>query len=100
MHFTTALAAILTLLGLTIYFFGIPAELKRKLERAALKTMGQNKASYMLNDQIDKLPEADQQSVKDLKKGLGKASGGAVRNPLGDLVGEKVDEGTRPMTGR
>ena len=44
----TYIATILVLLTLTIYFFGIPPELKRKLERQALKTMGENKASYLV----------------------------------------------------
>lgn len=44
----TGLAAVLTVLGLAVYLFGIPPELKRKMERAALKTMGENKASYMM----------------------------------------------------
>jgi hypothetical protein len=46
--FFTVLAGIVALLALAVYFFGIPPELKRKMEKAALKTMGENKASYML----------------------------------------------------
>jgi len=46
--FLTILAGVVTLLAVAIYFFGIPPELKRKMERAALKTMGENKASYLV----------------------------------------------------
>ncbi|KAL1604072.1 hypothetical protein SLS60_005664 [Paraconiothyrium brasiliense] len=43
----TVLAGIVGVLALAVYLFGIPPELKRKLERSALKTMGENKLSYM-----------------------------------------------------
>ena len=43
----TVLAGIIGALALAVYLFGIPPELKRKLERSALKTMGENKLSYM-----------------------------------------------------
>lgn len=33
--------------ALAVYFFGIPPEVKRKLERKALQTMGENKMSYI-----------------------------------------------------
>jgi hypothetical protein len=46
--FLTILAGVVTLLAVGIYLFGIPPELKRKMERAALKTMGENKASYLV----------------------------------------------------
>lgn len=46
--FITILAGVVTLLAVGIYLFGIPPELKRKMERAALKTMGENKASYLV----------------------------------------------------
>lgn len=45
--FFTALAGIVTVIALAIFLFGIPPELKRKLERSALKTMGENKLSYV-----------------------------------------------------
>lgn len=44
----TGLAGVLAVLGLAVYLFGIPPEMKRKMEKAALKTMGENKASYMM----------------------------------------------------
>lgn len=44
----TGLAGVLAVLGLAVYLFGIPPELKRNMEKAALKTMGENKASYMM----------------------------------------------------
>jgi len=43
-----ALAAIVALAAVAVYFFGIPPELKRKMERQALKTMGENKMSYVV----------------------------------------------------
>lgn len=44
----TSLAGVLAVLGLAVYLFGIPPEMKRKMEKAALKTMGENKASYVM----------------------------------------------------
>jgi hypothetical protein len=44
----TGLAITIGILAVAVYFFGIPPEMKRKMENAALKTMGENKASYML----------------------------------------------------
>lgn len=43
----TILAGIIGVFALAVYLFGIPPELKRKLERSALKTMGENKMSYI-----------------------------------------------------
>jgi preprotein translocase subunit YajC len=43
----TAFAGILALVGAYFYFFGIDPETKRQLERKALKTMGENKMSYL-----------------------------------------------------
>lgn len=43
----TVFAGILALAGAYLYFFGIDPETKRALERKALKTMGENKMSYM-----------------------------------------------------
>lgn len=40
-------AGILALVGGYFYIFGIDPETKRELERKALKTMGENKMSYM-----------------------------------------------------
>ena len=48
----TALAGILALAGGYIYFFGIPPEMKRKMEEKALETMGENKMSYMAKGQF------------------------------------------------
>lgn len=46
-QFLTIFAGLIGVLALGVYLFGIPPELKRKLERSALKTMGENKLSYM-----------------------------------------------------
>jgi hypothetical protein len=43
-----ALSGIVIIGALVIYVFGIPPEMKRKLERQALKTMGENKTSYVI----------------------------------------------------
>lgn len=43
----SVLAGILALAGAYVYFFGIDPELKRKLQKEALKTMGENQMSYM-----------------------------------------------------
>ncbi|KAF2436540.1 hypothetical protein EJ08DRAFT_644875 [Tothia fuscella] len=96
----TAFAGLLALVSLGIYFFGIPPELKRKMEKTVLKTMGENKASYIMKDQINKIPASDQQDVKDLKSTLGNLGGGAVQNPLGDRGGDLADDLTSPFTGR
>jgi hypothetical protein len=120
----TGLAGII-IFAAAIYVFGIPPELKRKLERSALKTMGENKASYVLKgkhsylpqltresetgktdvddvcpDQISKIPDSDQRDVKDLKRSLGNLGGGATKNPLGEQAGEAADDLTKPFTGR
>jgi hypothetical protein len=52
----TGLAVVVGILAIAIYFFGIPPELKRKMENTALKTMGENKASYMLKGAVFPLP--------------------------------------------
>ncbi|KAL5375242.1 hypothetical protein DPSP01_011341 [Paraphaeosphaeria sporulosa] len=98
--FFTVLAGIVSVLALAVYLFGIPPEVKRKLERSALKTMGENKLSYIAKDQISKIPASDQENVKDLKKGLGNAVGGLASNPLGEATGEAADSLTSPLTGR
>ncbi|GIZ43417.1 hypothetical protein CKM354_000664500 [Cercospora kikuchii] len=86
-----------------IYLVGIPPELKRDLERKALRTMGENKASYLFQSQLDKVPDGpagDVKEFKDVKKGLGNLGGEALKNPLGKTLGETGDEATRPFTGR
>jgi len=98
--FLTGLAIVVGLVALAVYFFGIPPELKRKMENTALKTMGENKASYMLKDQISKMPEADQQDVKNLKAGLSNLAGGVTRNRAGEKAGDLGDDLTKPFTGR
>lgn len=45
--FFTVVAGVLVVASLAVYLFGIPPELKRKLERKALQTMGENKMSYV-----------------------------------------------------
>lgn len=45
--FYTILGGAIALAGLYLYLFGISPELKRKMERQALKTMGENKMSYL-----------------------------------------------------
>lgn len=45
--FFTGLAGVIAIISLAVYLFGIPPELKRKMERSALKTMGENKLSYV-----------------------------------------------------
>ncbi len=45
--FFTGVAGAIAIISLAIYLFGIPPELKRKLERGALKTMGENKLSHV-----------------------------------------------------
>jgi hypothetical protein len=142
----TGLVVIAGLVGLAVYFFGIPPEVKRKMENAALKTMGENKASFMLKginvsspltlscpaplptitseraaqkprdaellrtnigllttsqpDQISKMPEADQQDIKDLKSSLSNLAGGATRNRAGEKAGDLGDDLTKSFTGR
>jgi hypothetical protein len=66
--------------------FGIPPQLKRDLENKALETMGENKASYLTKSYVEKIPASDQKDVRELKKGVGNAAGGALQNPLGGFV--------------
>ncbi|XTI95366.1 hypothetical protein V2W45_1018636 [Cenococcum geophilum] len=96
----TAFAGIVAAISIAIYFFGIPPELKRKMEKQALKTMGENKASYLVKDQIGKMPASDQKDVKDLKKGLGNVIGGGLNNPIGEKTGDLGDDLTKDFTGR
>ncbi|KAE9974415.1 hypothetical protein EG328_001421 [Venturia inaequalis] len=96
----TGLAGVLAVLGLAVYLFGIPPEMKRKMEKAALKTMGENKASYAMKDQISKIPASDQKDVQDVKNTIGNVGGGAMQNPIGEEGGELADKLTSPLTGR
>ena len=96
----TVFAGILALTGVYLYFFGIDPETKRALEKKALKTMGENKMSYLAKDQINKIPTSDQEDVKNLKKTLGNAVGGVTNNPIGETAGEGADRLTAPFTGR
>ncbi|KAF2202870.1 hypothetical protein GQ43DRAFT_368136 [Delitschia confertaspora ATCC 74209] len=98
--FFTILISATVLIVAGIYFFGIPPELKRNLERKALQTMGENKMSYLAKDQISKLPTSDQENIKQFKAGIGNAIGGGLNNPLGDTAGEAADDLTKPLTGR
>lgn len=98
--FFTVLAGVVGAIGLAIFLFGIPPELKRKMERTALKTMGENKLSYVAKDQINKIPTSDQTDPLQLKKGVSNLAGGATRNPLGETAGEAADSLTSPFTGR
>ncbi|PVI08268.1 hypothetical protein DM02DRAFT_157085 [Periconia macrospinosa] len=100
LNFLTGLVGFIGIVALAVYLFGIPPELKRKLERQALKTMGENKLSYMAKDQISKVPTSDQKDVKNLQKGFGNAVGGLTNNPLGEATGETADRLTSPLTGR
>jgi len=96
----TAFAGVLALFSLGIYFFGIPPELKRKMEKAALKTMGENKMSYVMKDQISKIPASDQEDVADISKFASNTLGKGMQNPLGDKGGDIADNLTSPFTGR
>ncbi|CAN9311063.1 unnamed protein product [Alternaria alternata] len=96
----TVLAGLIALAAGYFYFFGISPEMKRKMENQALKTMGENKMSYMAKDQINKLPTSDQEDVKNLKQGISNLAGGAMQNPIGEQAGETADRLTSPLTGR
>lgn len=47
-QFWTIFAGVIGVIALAVYLFGIPPEMKRKLERQALQTMGENKMSYVV----------------------------------------------------
>jgi len=96
----TILAGLVALAGAYLYFFGLSPETKRAMEKQALKTMGENKLSYMAKDQINKLPTSDHDDVKTLKKGISDLAGGAMQHPLGEQAGETTDRLTSPLTGR
>lgn len=44
----SVLAGVIAVLSVYIYFCGIPPAVKREMEEKALKTMGENKASYLV----------------------------------------------------
>ncbi|EUC36611.1 hypothetical protein COCCADRAFT_33966 [Bipolaris zeicola 26-R-13] len=90
--FLAIFAGLIALTAAYLYVFGISPELKRKMERQALKTMGENKMSYMTKDAIDKVPASDQENIKSLKKGLGNIAGGATQNPLGEQTVHAVTQ--------
>ncbi|KAF2723258.1 hypothetical protein K431DRAFT_344825 [Polychaeton citri CBS 116435] len=94
------IGVLILLLGGYIYVFGLPPEIKRKLEEEALDKMGENKSSYMMKDTIGKIPTSDQKDVQDVKKGLANAVGGSLQNPLGKAAGNTADDATRDFTGR
>jgi len=96
----SVLTGIFAAAAIYAYLFGIPEEWKRALEKKALRAMGENKASYLVQSQISKIPADDQENVKDLKKGLGNVVGGGLKNPIGESAGELGDSLTSPFTGR
>ncbi|CAD0098240.1 unnamed protein product [Aureobasidium mustum] len=98
--YLSVLAAVVALMLGAVYLFGIPPQLKRAMEDKALETMGENKASYMVKDQINNLPASDQKDVNEIKSGVGNLAGGALQNPLGKQAGEAGDTLTSPLTGR
>lgn len=125
MSFLTKLAIGIAFIALAVYLFGIPPQLKRKMERAALETMGENKASYIVKgmqfpdqdatlleqspgtyanittlDQIGKIPTSDQRDVKKLKREVGQATDSLTKNPVGKEAGETLDGLTSSFTGR
>jgi len=99
MFLIIALSLVAALAGY-IFVFGIPPQLKRDLENKALETMGENKASYLTKSYVEKIPASDQKDVRELKKGVGNAAGGALQNPLGGFAGNTADDVTKPLTGR
>ncbi|KAL1303635.1 hypothetical protein AAFC00_006994 [Neodothiora populina] len=98
--YAAILAGVVAVLVGALYIFGIPPAWKRAMEEKALETMGENKASYLMKDQISKIPASDQKEVSDIRSGLGNAAGGLLQNPMGKAVGNAGDEATRPLTGR
>ncbi|THX51039.1 hypothetical protein D6D06_07608 [Aureobasidium pullulans] len=98
--YLSVLAAMLALAVGAVYMFGVPPQWKRAMEEKALETMGENKASYLVKDQINSLPATDQKDVNQLKSGVGNLVGGALQNPLGKEAGNVGDTITSPLTGR
>lgn len=70
------------------------------MQEQALKTMGENKASYLMKDAVDRVPASDQEDVKQVKQGLGNALGGSMQNPLGKAVGPPATPVRRPRQER
>ncbi|CAN9206425.1 unnamed protein product [Alternaria alternata] len=97
----TVLAGLIALAAGYFYFFGISPEMKRKMEKQALQTMGENKMSYMAKGEPNQqAPTSDQEDVKNLKQGISNLAGGAMQNPIGEQAGETADRLTSPLTGR
>lgn len=48
----TVFAGLIALTAAYVYFIGIPPEMKRKLEQQALRTMGENKMSYVVKGML------------------------------------------------
>ncbi|TKA63359.1 hypothetical protein B0A49_04973 [Cryomyces minteri] len=94
------LVVIVTLLAAAVYLFGVPPRLKRLLSNTAALLTVPTAASYLVKDQVDKLPASDQKDIKDLKAGLGNALGGSLQNPLGEIVGNTGDSLSSPYTDR
>jgi hypothetical protein len=59
----TILAGVIGVIALSVYLFGIPPEIKRKMERQALKTMGENKMSYMVKGVPHSYPARARQAL-------------------------------------
>ncbi|KAI4718627.1 hypothetical protein E4T48_05119 [Aureobasidium sp. EXF-10727] len=98
--YLSVLAAVVALMVGAVYLFGVPPQWKRAMEDKALETMGENKASYLVKNQINSLPASDQKDVNEIKSGVGNLVGGAMQNPIGKEAGEVGDTLTSPLTGR
>jgi len=61
----TILAGLVALAGAYLYFFGLSPETKRAMEKQALKTMGENKLSYMAKGKLpmSRSPRASSQHI-------------------------------------
>ncbi|KAH0282472.1 hypothetical protein M436DRAFT_55013 [Aureobasidium namibiae CBS 147.97] len=98
--YLSVLAAVVALIVGAVYLFGVPPQWKRAMEEKALETMGENKASYLVKDQINSLPASDQKEIGEIKSGVGNLVGGALQNPLGKEAEQAGDTLTSPLTGR
>ncbi|KAK3709273.1 hypothetical protein LTR37_011011 [Vermiconidia calcicola] len=76
-----------------IFFFGIPPELKKRLQDEAFEQLGENAASNMMKQALDKVPEGDQ---KELKQARDKLLGGK-NNPLGKFANNAGDDATKDL---